>query len=95
MVLEKTLESHLDCKEIKPINPKEDQPWIFIGRTDTEGESPGIWPPEAKGQLIGKDPDAGKDWGQEEKGVTEAEMLDGSRDMSLSEFQEIVKDSEA
>ena len=69
VVLEKTLESPLDCKEIQPVHPKGNQPWIFIGRTDTEIEAPVLWPPDAKSQL--KDPDAGKDWGQEEKGVTE------------------------
>ena len=69
MVLEKTLESHLDNKEIKPVNPKENQPWIFIERIDTEVEAPILWPADAKSQFIGKDPDAGTDWGQEEKGV--------------------------
>ena len=73
MVLEKTLESPLDCKEIKPVNPKGNQPWIFIGRTDAEAEAPILWPLDAKNQLIGKYPDAGKDWGQEKKGVTENE----------------------
>ena len=75
MVLEKTLESPLDCKEIKAVNPKGNQPSIFIGRTHAEVEAPIIWPPEAKSQLIGKDPDAGKDGGQEEKGMTENEMV--------------------
>ena len=70
VVLEKTLESPLDCKEIKPVNPKGNQPWIFIGKTDAEGEAPILWPPDAKNWLIGKDPDAGKDWRQEEKGMT-------------------------
>ena len=70
-VLEKTLESPLDCKEIKPVNPKGNQSWIFIERTDTEAKAPILWPPDAKKWLIGKDPDAGKDWGQEEKGMTE------------------------
>ena len=65
-LLEKTLESHLDFKEIKSVTPKENQPWIFIGRTDAEAEAPTLWPPDAKSQLIGKDPDAGKDWRQEE-----------------------------
>ena len=74
VVLEKTLESPLDCKEIKPVNPKENQPWIFIGRTDAEAENPVLWPPDAKNWLIWKDPDSGKDWGQEEKGTTEDEM---------------------
>ena len=75
MVLEKTLESLSDSKEIKPVNPKGNQPWIFIGRTDAEVETPILWPPDAKSQLIGKDPDAGKDWRQEEKGVAEDEMV--------------------
>ena len=70
--LEKTLESPLDCKEIKPFNPKGNQPWIFIGRTDAE--TPILWPSHAKSWLIGKDSDAGRDWGQEEKGTTEDEM---------------------
>ena len=66
--------SPLDCKEIQPVHPKGDQSWVFIGRTDVEAESPILWPPDAKSWLIGKDPDAGKDWGQEEKGMTEDEM---------------------
>ena len=69
-VLEKTRKSPLDCKEIKPVNPKGNQPWIFIGRTDAEAETPILWPPDAKSWLIGKDLDAGKDQGQEEKGAT-------------------------
>ena len=73
MVPEKTLESLLDCKEIKPINPKENQPWIFIGRTDAEAEVPILWLPDAKSWLIGKDPDAGKDWRQKKR-VAEDEM---------------------
>ena len=73
-VLEKTLESPLDCKEIQPVHPKGDQSWIFIGRTDVEAETPILWPPDVKSWLIWKDPDAGKDWGQEEKGTTEDEM---------------------
>ena len=73
VVLQKTLESPLDCKEVKPINPKGTQSWIFIGRT--EAEAPVLWPPDAKSQLIRKDPDAGKDWRQEEKGMTEDEMV--------------------
>ena len=76
MVLEETLESPLDCKEIKPVNPKGNQPWIFIERTDAETEAPILWPPDAKTWLIGKDPDAGKDQGQEEKGATEDEMVE-------------------
>ena len=75
MVLEKTLESPLDCKEIKPVNPKGNQSWIFIGRTDAEGETPILWPPDAKSLFICKDPGAGKDWRQEEKGTTEDEMV--------------------
>ena len=75
VVLEKTLESPLDCNEIQPVHPKGDQSWVFIGRTDAKPETPIFWPPDAKGWLIGKDPDAGKDWGQEEKGTTEDEMV--------------------
>ena len=75
VVLEKTLESPLDCKEIKPVHPKGDQFWVFIGRTDVEVEAPVLWPPDAKSWLIWKDPDAGKDWGQEGKGMTEDEMV--------------------
>ena len=74
MVLEKTLESPLDCKEIQLVHPKGDQSWVFIGRTDAEAETPKLWPPDAKSWLIGKDPDARKDWGQAEKGTTEDEM---------------------
>ena len=75
MVLEKTLQSPLDSKEIKPVNPKGNQPWIFIGRTDTAAEAPVFWPPDAKSQLTTKDPDAGKDWRQKEKGPVEDEMV--------------------
>ena len=75
VVLEKTLESPLDCKEIQPVHPEGDQSWVFIGRTDIEAETPILWPPDAKKWLIWKDPDAGKDWGQEEKGMTEDEMV--------------------
>ena len=74
MVLEKTLESSLDCKEIQRVHPKEDQSWVFIGRTDVEAETPILWPPHAKSCIIGKDSDAGRDLGQEEKGTTEDEM---------------------
>ena len=74
MVLEKTLESPLDCKEIQPAHPKGDQSWVFIERTDVEAQSPILWPPDAKSWLIWKDPDAGKDGGQEEKGMTEDQM---------------------
>ena len=73
--LEKTLESPLDCKEIQSVHPKGNQPWIFIGRTDAEAEAPILWPPDAKYWLTGKDPDAEKDWRQEEKGTTEDEMV--------------------
>ena len=76
VVLEKTLETTLDCKEIKPVNPKGNQSWIFTGRTDAEAEAPVLWVHDVKNRLIGKDPDAGKDWGQEENGVTENEMVE-------------------
>jgi len=75
MVLEKTLESPLDCKEIQPVHPKGNQSWVFIGRTDVEAETPVLWPPHVKSWLIGKDSNAGRDWGQEEKGTTEDEMV--------------------
>ena len=75
VVLEQTLESPLDCKEIQPVHPKGDQSWVFIGRTDAEAETPILWPPHAKSWLIGGDPDAGRDWGQEEKGTTEDEIV--------------------
>ena len=91
VVLEKTLESPMDSKKLKPVNPKGNQPWIFTGRTDAETESPILWSPDAKNQLTGKDPDAVKDWGWEEKGTTE----DDSMDISLSKLQDIVKDREA
>ena len=84
MVLEKTLESPLDCKEIQPVHSEGDQPWDFFGRNDAKAETPALWPPRAKSCLTGKDTDAGKDWWQEEKGTTEDEMagwhhqLDGS-----------------
>ena len=98
MVLEKTLESPLDCKEIQPVHPKGDQSWVFIGRTDAEVETLILWPPDVKSWLTGKDPDVGRDCGQEEKGTTEDEMLDGITDlmhMSLGEFRELVMDMEA
>ena len=75
VVLEKTLESPLDCKEIQPVHPKTDQSWVFIGGTDVEAETPILWPPDAKSWLIGKNPDVGKDWGQEEKGMTEDDRV--------------------
>ena len=75
VVLEKTLESSLDCKEIQPVHPKGDQSWVFVGRTDVEAETPILWPPDMKSWLTGNDSDAGKDWEQEEKGTTEDEMV--------------------
>ena len=98
MVLEKTLESPLDCKEIQPVHPKGDQSWVFIGRTDIEAETPILWPPDAKNWLIWKDHDAGKDWRQEEKGTIEDEMIrlhHDSMDISLSKLRELVMDREA
>ena len=92
VVLEKTLESPLDRKEIKPVDPKGNQPWLFTGRTDTEAETL-LWPPDAKNWLIWKDLDAGKDWKQKEKGMTEDESLDGITnlmDMSLTKILELV-----
>ena len=86
VVLEKALQSPLDCKEIKPVNPKGDQPWIFIGRTDVEAKTPILWPPDVKNWLIRKDPDAGKDWRQEEKGTTEDEMVGWHHQLDGHEF---------
>ena len=97
-MLEKTLESPLDCKEIQPVHSEGDQPWDFFGRNDAKAESPVLRPPHAKSWLIGKDSDAGRDWGQEEKGMTEDEMagwLTDLMDMSLSELRELVMDREA
>ena len=87
MVLKKTLESPLDSKEIKPVHPKGDQSWIFIGRTDAEAETPILWLPDAKNWLIWKDADAGKDWGQEEKGMTEDEMVGWHHQFNGHEFE--------
>ena len=92
VVLEKTLESPLDCKDIKPLNPKENQSWIFIGRTDAE--APILWPPDAKSWFIRKDPDAGKDWRQEEKGTTEDEMVGWHHWLNGHEFEQAPADSE-
>ena len=89
---------NMDSKEIQPVHPKGNQSWIFIGRTDAEAESPILWPPDLKNFLIGKDPDAGKDWRREEKGTTEDEMVYGiidSMDMNLSKLREMVKDGRA
>ena len=96
VVLEKTLESPLDSKEIQPVHPKGNQSWIFIGRTDAEAETPILWPFDVKNWLIGKDPDAGKDWGQE-KGTTENEMAGWHHRLSGHEFElrELVMDREA
>ena len=96
VVLEKTLESPLDCIEIQPVNPK-DQSWVFIGRTDAEAETPILWAPDAKSWLIWKDPDAGKDRRQEKESMTEDEMdgITDSMDMNVSRFQELVMDREA
>ena len=97
-MLEKTLETPLDSKEIKLVNPKGDQLWIFIERTDAEAETPVLWPLDAESWHIGKDPDAGKDWRQEEKGTTEDEMVGWHHDlmdMSLSKLWDLVMDWEA
>ena len=88
VVLEKTLESPLSCKEIQPVHPKGNQSWIFIGRTDAEAETPILWPPDVKDWLIWKDPDAGKDWRQEEKGTTEDEIVGGHHRLDGYEFEQ-------
>ena len=86
VVLEKALESPLDCKEIQPVHPEGDQPWDFFGRNDAKAEAPVLWPPHAKSWLIGKDSDAGRDWGQEEKGMTEDEMAGWDHQLDGHEF---------
>ena len=87
VVLQKTLESPLDCKEIQLVNPRGDQSWVFTGRTDAEAETPILWPPHAKSWLIGKEPDVGRDWGQEEKGTTEDEMAGWHHQLDGHEFE--------
>ena len=87
VVLEKTLEGPLDCKEIQPVHPKGDQSWVFIGRTDAEAETPILWPLHAKSWLIWKDSDAGRDWGQEEKGTIEEKMAGWHHSLDTHEFR--------
>ena len=94
MVLEKTLESPLDCKEIQPVNPKANQSWELIRKTDAEAEAPILWPPDVKSWLIGKDPDAGKDWRQEEEGMTEDEMVAWHHWLNGHDFEQAPGDSE-
>ena len=92
--MEKTLESPLDCKEIQPVYPKWNQSWIFIGKTNAEAETPVLWPPDAKNWLLGKDPDAGKDWRQEEKKLTEDEMVGWHHQFNGYEFEQALGDGE-
>ena len=94
VVLEKTLESPLDFKKIKQVNPKENQPWMFIGRSYAEAEGPVLWSPDVKSWLIGKDPNNGKDWGHEEKGATEDEMLGWHYQLKGYEFEQTLGDGE-
>ena len=94
VVLEKTLESHLDCKEIQPVHPKGNQFWVFIRRTDVEAETPIFWPPDAKSWLSGKDPDVGKDWRQEDKGMTEDGMVVWHHQLNGYDFEQTLGDSE-
>ena len=93
LMLEKTLESPLHCKEIQPVHPKGNS-WIFTGRTDGEAETPILWPPDVKSWLIGKDPDAGKDWRQEEKGTTEDEIVGWNHQLNGQEFEQTLGDGE-
>ena len=93
VVLEKTLESPLDYKEIKSVHPKGNQPWIFTGRTNAETKAPILWPPDAKSLLVRTDPDAGKDWGQEETGTTEDEMVAWHHQLNGHEFEQALGDS--
>ena len=88
VLLEKTLKGPLDCKEIQPVHPKGNQSWIFLGRTDAEAETPILWPPDVKNWLTGKDPDAGKDWRQEEKGTAEHEMVECHHWLNRHEFEQ-------
>ena len=94
VVLEKTLESPLDCKEIKPVSPKGNKPWIFIGKTNAEAEAPVLWPPDMKSWVPGKDPDAGKDWGQEEKEATEDKMVRWHHRLNGHAFEQTLGDGE-
>ena len=94
VVLENTLESSLDCKEIKPVNPKGNQSWIFIGRTDTEAVTPILWPPDTKSWFTRKDPDIGKAWRQEEKGKTEDEMIGWHHQLNEHEFEQALGNDE-